>query len=409
VTYPDIAAGARRAAAWCMAGLGLAIPVSTAADTLVLGVIVIAAMLNAREAIGGMRRNVVSAPPMAAALVLFGWLLIACAYSTAPPKEAFQALDKYVDLMLIALLAWTVSDADVRRRALVCYAIAIVANLYVAYSAAAGLPGLRRPHYPIGFKASVTHNLMVSLGAFLFLLWAREAADRRWRIAYLALATLCAHNILFVVIGRTGYLVLGLLLIYFVMTSVRGWRGPLAAVLLVTALATATYFTSESFRIRVDEIATDFEQWKPGAHDATSVGQRIEYYRTTLDIIADHPWLGVGTGGFARAFAEKIRGTPAMATINPHNDYLLIGAQAGVPGMLFLLLLYGVTWRFAGTLGSRFDRDLLRGVVITMAVGGLFNSLLMDHTEGFLFAWFIALLCSRPASASPAGAAAQRA
>jgi uncharacterized membrane protein YccC len=30
---------------------------------------------------------------------------------------------------------------------------------------------------------------------------------------------------------------------------------------------------------------------------------------------------------------------------------------------------------------------LARGVVLTVAVGSLFNSLLIDHTEGLFFAW----------------------
>ena len=281
-----------------------------------------------------------------------------------------------------------------------CYGIAIVLNLYVSYSAAAGLPGLRHAHYPIGFKASVTHNLMVSLGAFLFLLWARETTDRRYRIAFFALAALCVHNVLFIVIGRTGYFVLGLLLTYFVLASLRGWRAPLVAGVMVLAVMTTAYVGSENFRTRIDEIATDFRQWRPGARDATSVGQRIEFYRTTLAIIEDHPLLGVGTGGFTRAFAERIRGTPAMATENPHNDYLLMAAQAGLPGMLLLIGFYGATWRYASRLESRFYRDLLRGVVITLGVGGIFNSLLFDHTEGLLLGWFVGLLCAQTVRAA---------
>lgn len=394
MTSLETAPLSRRVAAWSMVALGLAIPASTAADSLMLGVLLICAILSPRHAFAGMRRSVLTTPPIAAALVLFAWLAIRCAYSIVPAREAIHLLGKYLDLALIALLAWAVFDRAVRNRAIACYAVAMVANLYVSYTAAAGLPGLRNPHYPIGFKASVTHNLMLSLGAFLFLLWARETTDRRLRVAYLLLAAVCVHNVLFIIIGRTGYLVLALLLVYFAFTLVRGWRGVVAGVVLISALAPLTYFTSDSFRSRIDEIATDFERWKPGARDKTSVGLRIEYYRSALGIIAEHPWIGVGTGGFTKAFAEEVRGTPPIATTNPHNDYLLIGVQAGIPGMVLLVLFYAITWRYAAKLGTPFDRDLLRGVVITLAVGGLFNSLLLDHTEGFLLAWFIAVLCS---------------
>jgi O-antigen ligase len=382
-----------------MIALGLTVPISIAIDSILLGILFLAAVVSARDVIRAAWRDVTHVPPMAVALALYLWLLIRCAYSTAPPTEAFDALGKYLDLILIPVLAWTVCDENVRRRALVWYGVAMVLNLYVSYSAAAGLPGLRHAHYPIGFKASVTHSLMVSLGGFLFLLWAREATDRRWRIALFVLAAICAHNVLFIVIGRTGYVVLGLLLTYFVLASLRGSRAALVAGMLVLAVMAGAYVGSENFRTRIDEIPSELQQWRPGARDSTSVGQRIEFYRTTLEIIEDHPLVGVGTGGFTRAFAEKIRGTPAMMTDNPHNDYLLLAAQAGIPAMVLLIGFYVVTWRYASHLESRLQRDLLRGVVIALGVGGLFNSLLFDHTEGLLLAWFVGLLC---AQATPA-------
>jgi O-antigen ligase len=122
------------------------------------------------------------------------------------------------------------------------------------------------------------------------------------------------------------------------------------------------------------------------------LGQRLEYYRTTLAIIADHPVLGVGTGAFAQAYAEKIRGTHGHATVNPHNDYLLIAAQVGLPALIVLLALYALIWHYAAGLATPLERDLARGLVIAIAVGGVFNSLLLDHTEGLLFAWLTAVL-----------------
>jgi O-antigen ligase len=87
-----------------------------------------------------------------------------------------------------------------------------------------------------------------------------------------------------------------------------------------------------------------------------------------------------------------VHGTGARTTVNPHNDYLLIAAQVGIPGVAFLLTLYFLVWRGASRLESPLHRDLARGLVIAMAVGGCFNSLLLDHTEGLLFAWLTAVL-----------------
>ena len=387
-----LAIAAHRTAGWSIAALGLSIPISTAADSILAVVI----LLGAALALTGSWRRIVSAaievPPVTAAAALFAWLLVACLWGSAPQQEAFATLGKYLDLVLIPVFIWAAADVRIRRSALVCFTIAVILNLYVSYSAAAGLPGLRSAAYPIGFKASVTHSLIVSLGALLLLLYARETRSAASRIALVALAALCAHNVLFVVIGRTGYVVLGLLLAYYVMSFFRGWRAPAAAAAVVLALAASAYFASANLQKRVDEIGSDIAQWRPGSRDETSVGQRLEYYRTTLAIVADHPLLGTGTGGFARAYARKVEGTGAHATVNPHNDYLMIAAQTGVPGVLLMIALYVTIWRSAARLEGRLQRDFARGLVIAIAVGGLFNSLLLDHTEGLLFAWATGVL-----------------
>ena len=394
MTYQEVTATARSTAGWSVVALGLAIPISTAADSVLLGVLLIAWLTALPASIGEARSSVLGTPPVTVAILLFALLAAGCFYGEASAKGAMSGLSKYLDLAFIPILLWAAADPVMRKRALVCFAIAVVLNLYVSYSAAAGLPGLRSIHYPIGFKASVTHSLLVSLGAFLFLLIAREIRDRRWRIVLVALAIVCAHNVLFIVIGRTGYVVLAALLAYFVVVTLRGWRGPLAAIVACAALLSTAYYAAPNFKERVDEIGSDLARWTPEAADGTSVGQRIGYYRTTMQIIAEHPLTGVGTGGFTRAYAEKVKGSGAPATTNPHNDYLLMGAQVGIPGVALLLALYVTLWVSARNLGSPLNRDLARGLVLTLAIGGLFNSVLLDHTEGLLFAWLTALVCA---------------
>jgi O-antigen ligase len=251
----------------------------------------------------------------------------------------------------------------------------------------------------VGFRLSITHNILVSLGAFMFLLLARETPRPRMRVACMAMAAICAHNVLFIVIGRTGYVVLAVLLTYFILNAIVDRRHVLMAFLALTALFASAYVGSDHFSARMQDIVSDLTQWRPEAGDKTSVGQRIGYYRTTLQIIAEHPITGVGSGGFARAYAEKVKGTDAQATVNPHNDYLMLAAQAGLPALLLLLALYVLLWREAPRLATRLERDALRGLVLTIAIAGLFNSALMDHVEGLLFAWgaAVALASRRPA------------
>lgn len=396
--YRDLALKARASAGWCVALLGFAIPVSTALDGVLLALMLVACLIAAPSSYHEWLRLWVRVRAALLSLLVFGALLVAALYSPVPWRTAWASASKYLDLALIPLLIWAVASPTVRVRALYCFIAAIALSLVVSYGSAIGLwdslPGLHTlPHYPVGFKLSVTHNLLVSLTAFVALLLARELRANRQRAAFaLAFALVCMHNVLFIVIGRTGYVVLAALLTYFAITVARDRRSILLSLLIITALFAGAYGGSRYFPARVQDIASELVRWKPGIEDETSVGQRVGYYRTTLQIIAEHPLTGVGTGAFAEAYAEKVRGTPAPATVNPHNDYLMLAAQAGLPALALLIALYVVLWRDAPRLGSPLERDLMRGLVLTMAIGGLFNTLLMDHAEGLLFAWATALL-----------------
>ncbi|MGH8623536.1 MAG: O-antigen ligase family protein, partial [Burkholderiales bacterium] len=121
-------------------------------------------------------------------------------------------------------------------------------------------------------------------------------------------------------------------------------------------------------------------------------GQRLEFYRVSLEIVKDRPLLGHGTGSFASAYAEKMKGQRALLTRNPHNEYLHLMVQLGLAGLAALLYLFWTHWRSTPRLPTPTERHLARGLVLTMAVGCLFNSWLMDHTEGLLYAWLAGLL-----------------
>jgi O-antigen ligase len=77
---------------------------------------------------------------------------------------------------------------------------------------------------------------------------------------------------------------------------------------------------------------------------------------------------------------------------HPHNEYLLMTAQLGIAGLVALLALFWVPWRLAPRLTLAHEGVLARGLVLTIAVGSLFNCLLLDHTEGLFFAWGLGVL-----------------
>ncbi len=79
---------------------------------------------------------------------------------------------------------------------------------------------------------------------------------------------------------------------------------------------------------------------------AKSLGYRLHYWQATIQMIADHPWLGVGPGNFQAEYTRYKLPQAVEEVAEPHNFMLEIGATAGMPAAAMLLLALGAyAWR----------------------------------------------------------------
>ena len=240
------------------------------------------------------------------------------------------------------------------------------------------------------FESVSFEALLMAFGAFLFAHFALHAQSRRRRMLWSVLALLAVVNVMVIVKGRTGQLILVALALYFTYSAWR-WRGALLSVAGITVVVVALALGPTSAS-RMSRTLDEWRDWRPGQATETATGLRLEFYQHGLAIVRDHPVIGVGTGGFAKAYAGRVAATELTPTTNPHSEYLNISIQLGVIGLAALLYLFYCEWRVAASLTTTPERQLARGLVITFVIGCLFNSLLMDHTEGLLFAWASGLL-----------------
>jgi len=388
-----IAARAGIATRYLAIAIGFTLPISTAMDNVLLALLLVCWLTsgNWRVRYATVRSNAVAL----AALAYLAFVALGLLWSPDPLHEGLTYLRKYNDLLLIPILVTVFTDPQDQRRGLIALACAIALTLLASLALAIGaLPGggivTGEAANPTVFKKHITQNILMAFGCLLFSELARDAAGSRLRLLWGALAGLAAFNVLFLVRGRTGYLVLAALAVLYLFTRLR-WRGLLAAVVLVVAGFVSAYELSPAFHQRVSTGMGEMSQ-QPGETPQGGVSVRLEFYRNTLGLIRDHPMLGVGTGGFVHAYAGRVQGTPMEPTRNPHNQYLLTAAELGVVGLVLLLFLFAQQWRCAGRLPNEHLRALARGLVLTIMVGSLFNSLLIDHVESLLFAWLSGLL-----------------
>jgi O-antigen ligase len=386
---------ADRTAQWAAVALGFSIPISTALDSVLL-VVVVAGWLLAgawRAKWDAVRGNRV----VLAALALFGLLLLGTLYGERNPGDAAVMLRKYLDLLWIPVLIWVMRDPAMRARALLALAASLALVILISFLIMADvIPETRILSeyltYPVVFKGRQTHGPLVAFGAFLYMQFALAAARAPMRVLWLVLAVLALINGTLVVQGATGYLVFAILTLYLGYTWT-GWRGVTVATAAGAAVVVALALTPGPFQTRVTQVRSEIAKWRPGVLELeSSAGTRLELYRVSLAAIRDRPLLGHGTGSYTRAFSTRAPGVTSQPMRNPHSEYLHLMVQLGLVGLAGLLYLFMTHWRLAPALASPLEFRLARALILMMAVGCLFNSWLMDHTEGLLYAWLTGLL-----------------
>jgi O-antigen ligase len=388
---------AERLARWCAIALGFSIPISVVLDNALIALLFVAWIAGGRyrEKLAVIRGN-----PVAVIACLFFLAYAASAiYSVGGRSDVLHALDKATIYLLIPVLISASLDQKARDLALHAFMTAVLVILVLSFLVWFGVISEGRfvkgtPTDAVVFKLHITHSLLMTFGACLFALKARGAAPGRHKLIYLAIAALAAFNVLFMVEGRTGQLVLFALLFYLLFEWLH-WRGILVAAIASVVIGGAAYLSpSSTFHQRLTKTLREVEEWRPGQSSTTSIGQRLEFYRNSVAIVRENPLFGVGTGGFPAAYAKKVEGTSMVATRNPHNEYLMVTIQLGVVGLALLLYLFWSQWRFAPELVTPFDQTVARALVITIAIASMVSSTLIDHTEGLFYAWASGVLFS---------------
>ena len=156
-----------------------------------------------------------------------------------------------------------------------------------------------------------------------------EVRNRR-RLAGLAILFVPVAVCLFLTHSRSGCLaaLLGLAVVWPIARgklSRFGWKAPAAVLLLGVAAILAAGVAG-----KIDcETA------------AKSLGYRLQYWRSSMAMIADHPWLGCGPGNFQAVYTQYKLPEASEEIADPHNLLLEVWSTAGTPAMLALIAVIG--------------------------------------------------------------------
>ena len=206
---------------------------------------------------------------------------------------------------------------------------------------------------------------------------------------WIFLFLLSAHNLFFIVPGRTGQLIFFLLIVLFSFQRFSK-KGILLSLLSgIIFLTLFLGFSDKSQRI-IDGFNNTQAYLQSDEDDSsTSMSKRLTFWKYTSGMIAEKPWFGYGTGSYAMEYKKVAPHTNFMPG-NPHNEFLMIFAQLGIGGLLLFLAFLASLYRHSLKLSDEY-RWLAQGLLLALVVNSLFNSTFLDHAEGHWFACLIAL------------------
>lgn len=161
------------------------------------------------------------------------------------------------------------------------------------------------------------------------------------------------------------------------------------AVVAACVLGGAALLATPPMQTRIGQIVQDVAQWQQG-DSRTSLGYRLEMWRTAGGLVGEHPLAGSGPKGFQRAWSARFPAEEERFA-EPHSVYLFYAAAYGLPGLSALLLLFAALlwrgWRQLGTLAG----GLGFGFALFCVLAGVGNTLVAGTTSALMLMLFIGL------------------
>lgn len=262
--------------------------------------------------------------------------------------------------------------------------------------------------YDIGIviRNYATQSMLFSVAAFsaVVMLATKVIYHRIQYWILIILALLLVSNVVFFTPGRSGYIVLVVLAVVGIWyLSEERIKYVLLAVVLVSIVGLISLSPVASGRItQAIEEAINYQQ----GDSLTAVGLRVAMLKNSWVIIKENPVVGVGTGGFRKAYAEVVSQDSSWrgeVTDDPHNQFVKILAEYGIIG-LFVFVLY---------IASFFRQEVFLewkslgvGVVLAWSATSLFSSHFSTFSEGRFLALWGGIMLAMPRSDANIGGSA---
>lgn len=202
--------------------------------------------------------------------------------------------------------------------------------------------------------------------------------------------------LIFMLASKTGIISLVIVFVFYIGYAIVRFRRYAVGAAALVALVLAFFVAMKAFpdmRGRLERMAEAITSNQPvDPKDAESNRVRLLIWQADMELIAEHPLTGVGTGDvqdeLMNKYAERGMTGAHDKKLNAHNQFFQTGIALGLPGLILLtgIFLAGFTWSIRKRFGF--------GALLTILL--LFNfipeSMLQVQAGTLFFGFFYSLV-----------------
>lgn len=191
---------------------------------------------------------------------------------------------------------------------------------------------------PTAFMSHINISLFLVVGILILSFSFKTAVTVRQKVFLLGLMVLFFIS-LSVSTGRIGYLSF-MLLSPWIFYTFFGKKYLIWALVCAAVMAVAL-FSFPTVQNRASIALEEVKIYHAGKKD-TSIGLRLNMWEGAKKIFKEHPFIGVGTGGYKNYMARLNNHVEILSPIQPHNGFLYMAVSFGITGLVSFIWLLAV-------------------------------------------------------------------
>jgi O-antigen ligase len=366
--------------------IAVSLPWSTSATAILVGVwfFSLLPVLRLEE----LRREILTpAGGLPVLLVLLG--IAGMLWADVTLLERWKGLDSFLKLLAIPLLLVQFRRSERGTWVFAGYLLSCIALLVVTAVVMAVPPlaatFLHEDNVIVKNAATQSGEFVICIFGLLYLLVGTGEQKRwPWVLAGTAVILGMLANIFYVSTGRTALVAIFVLLVLLVIKirNVKTIAGLLAAAIVLGVIA---WMSSPYLRERIQAVGGEVQKYER-MNERTSTGERLEFWKKSLEFIRHTPVIGHGTGSIRLLFEKAAAGqtgAAGVAAANPHNQTLAVGIQLGVLGIAVLWAMWVA--HLVLCRGDTLAAWIGLVIVAQNITGSLFNSHIFDFVQGWTY------------------------